>query len=101
MGYDTVSDRILSIRFRGKKTNITVIQVYAPTSTAEEKIRESFNIELQGKMDIVPKGDTLVIMGDLNAKVGRTDKKDTAIGRHGLGEHNKAGDSLISVRKMS
>ena len=95
MGYDTVSDRILSVRFRGKETNITVIQVYAPTSTAEEETRESFYIELQGKMERVPKGDTLVIMGDFNAKVGITDKKETAIGRYGLGECNEAGRRLI------
>src|SRR5678815_4842436 len=95
MGYDTVNDRILSVRFRGKEVNTTVIQVYAPTSTAEEEIRERFYTELQGKIDNVPKGDVLLIMGDFNAKVGRSDKIEALHGRYGLGERNEARERLI------
>ena len=64
----SVNDRILSVRFRGKETNTTI---YAPTSTTEE-IRERFYTDLLDKLDRVPKGDTMVIMGDFNAKVGCT-----------------------------
>jgi len=59
MGYDTVNDRILSVRFRGKETNTTIIQIYAPTSTTEEEIRERFYTDLQAKLDRFPTGDTI------------------------------------------
>lgn len=71
MGYDTVSDRILSVRFRGKKVNITIIQVYAPTSVAIEEEHERFYNELQSIIDKTPKGDVVMIIGDFNAKVGK------------------------------
>ena len=51
MGYDTVSDRILSVRFRGRKVNITIIQVYAPTSTASEEEQDNFFNKLQSTID--------------------------------------------------
>src|SRR6218665_2581152 len=57
MGYDTVSDRILSVRFRGRKVNITIIQVYAPTSTASDEEQDNFFIKLQSTIDRTPKGD--------------------------------------------
>src|ERR1700733_1041925 len=95
MGYDTISDRILSVRFQGKETNTTIIQVYAPTSAAKEEEHESFYSELQGKLDNVPKGDTMVIMGDFNAKVGRSNEKEPATGGFGLGERNEAGERLV------
>ena len=57
MGYDTVSDRILSVRFRG---SITIIQVYAPTSTASEEEQDNFFIKLQSTIDRTPKGDVTI-----------------------------------------
>ena len=71
MGYDTVSDRIVSVRFRGKKVNISIVQVYAPTSTASEEEHESFYNELQCTIDKTPKGDVVMVIGDFNAKVGK------------------------------
>ena len=62
--------RIISVRFQGKPFNITVIQVYAPASTAEEAEVERFYEDLQNLLELTPKKDVLFIIGDWNAKVG-------------------------------
>ena len=59
---------MISVRFQGKPFNITVIQVYAPTSNAEEA--EQFCEDLQNLLELTPKKDVLFIIGDWNAKVG-------------------------------
>ena len=61
---------MISVRLQGKPFNITVIQVYAPTSNAEEAKGEQFYEDLQDLVEITPKKDVLFIIGDLNAKVG-------------------------------
>ena len=60
---------MISVRFQGK-FNITVIQVYAPTSNAEEAEVERFYDDRQGLLELTPKEDDLFIIGDWNAKVG-------------------------------
>ena len=64
------NDRMISVHFQGKPFNITVIQVYAPTSNAEEAEVERFYEVLQGLLELTPKKDVLFIIGDWNAKVG-------------------------------
>ena len=62
---------MISVRFQGKRTfNITVIQVYAPTSNTEEAEIERFYEDLQDLLELTPKKDVLFIIGDCNAKVG-------------------------------
>ena len=61
---------MISVRFRGKPFNITVIQVYAPTSNAEETEVERFYEDLQELLELTPQKDVLFIIGDWNAKVG-------------------------------
>ena len=96
MGYNTVSDRILSVRFRGGKVNTTIMQIYAPTSMAAEEEQEAFYIDLQSTIDKTPKGDILMIMGDFNAKVGEDNKgRNEVLGRYGLGKQNEAGERLV------
>ena len=60
---------MISVHFQGKPFNITVIQVYAPTSNAEEAEVERFYKDLQDLLELTPKKDTLSIIGDWNAKV--------------------------------
>ena len=62
------NDRMISARFQGKPFSITVIQVYAPTSNAEEAEVEWFYEDLQDLLEITPKKDVLFITGDWNAK---------------------------------
>ena len=61
---------MISVRFQGKPFNITVIQVYAPTSNAKEAEVEQFYEDLQDFSELTPKKDVLSIIGDWNAKVG-------------------------------
>ena len=68
LGCSLKNGRMISVRFQGKPFNITVIQVYAPTSNAEEA--EQFCEDLQNLLELTPKKDVLFIIGDWNAKVG-------------------------------
>ena len=61
---------MISVHFQGKPFNITVIQVYAPNSKAEEAEVEQFYEDLQDLLELKPKKDVLFIIGDWNAKVG-------------------------------
>ena len=70
LGCNLKNDRMISVRFQGKPFNITVIQVYAPTSNAEEAEVERFHEDLQDLLELTPKKDVLFIIGDWNAKVG-------------------------------
>ena len=70
LGCNFKNDRMISVRFQGKPFNITVIQVYAPTSNAEEAEVEWFYEDLQELLELTPKKDVLFTIGDWNAKVG-------------------------------
>ena len=61
---------MISVRFQGKPFNITVIQLYAPTSNAEEAEVERFYEDIQDLVELAPQKDVLFIIGDWNAKVG-------------------------------
>ena len=62
---------MISVHFKGKSYNITVIQFYAPTRNAEEAEVEQFYEDLQDLLELTPPKDVLFIIGDWNAKVGR------------------------------
>ena len=62
LGYSLKNDTMISVRFQGKSFNITVIQVYAPTSNTEEA--EHFYEELQDLLELTPKKDVLFIIAD-------------------------------------
>ena len=85
---------MISVHFQGKPFNITVIQVYAPTSNAEEAEVERFYEGLQDLLELTPKKDVLFIIGDWNAKVGSQETPGVT-GRFGLGIQNEAGQRLI------
>ena len=67
LGCNLKNDRMISVRFQGKPFNITVIQVYAPTSNTEEAKDEWFYEALQDLLELTPKKDVLFIIGDWNA----------------------------------
>ena len=70
LGCNLKNDRIISVRSQGKPFNIVVIQVYAPTSNAEEAEVERFYEEVQDLLKLTTKKDVLFIVGDWNTKVG-------------------------------
>ena len=75
---------MISVRFQGKPFNITVIQVYAPTNSAEEVEVEWFYEDLQELLELTPQKDVLFITGDWNAKLGSQDIPGVT-GKFGLG----------------
>ena len=85
---------MISVRLQGKPFNITVIQVYAPTSNTEEAEVEQFYEDLQDLLELTPKRDVLFILGDWNAKVGSQETPGVT-GKFGLGMQNEAGQNLI------
>ena len=78
---------MISVHFQGKPFNITVIQVYAPTSNAEEAEAERFHEDLQDLLELTPKKDVLFIIGDWNAKVG-SQETPRVTGKFALGMQN-------------
>ena len=85
---------MISVRFQGKPFNITIIQVYAPTSNTEEAEVEWFYEDLQDLLELTPQKDVLFILGDWNAKVGSQETPGVT-GKFGLGMRNEAGQRLI------
>ena len=94
LGCNLKNDRITSIHFQGKPFNITVIQVYAPTSNAEEAEVEQFYEDLQDLLELTPPKGVLFIIGDWIAKVG-SQETPRVTGKFGLGIQNEAGQRLI------
>ena len=90
------NDRMISVLFQGKPFNITVIQVYAPTSNAEEAEVEWFYEGLQDLLEITPKKEVLFITGDWHAKV-ESQETPGVTGKFGLGIQNEAGQRLIEI----
>ena len=85
---------MISARLQGKPFNITVIQVYAPTSNSEETEVEQFYEDLHDLLELTPKKDVLFIIGDWNAKV-RCQETPGVTGKFDLGMRNEAGQRLI------
>ena len=87
---------MISVCFQGKPFNITVIQVYAPTSNVEEVEVEQFYEDLQDLLELTPKKDVLFIIGDWNTKVGSQEIPGVR-GKFGLGVQNEAGQRLMEL----
>ena len=87
-GCNLKNNRIISVRFQGKPFSITVIQVYVPTSNAEEA--EQFYEDLKDLLELTPKKDVLFIIRDWNTKAGSQETPGVT-GRFGLGMRNEAG----------
>ena len=94
LGCDLKNNRMISVRFQSKPFNIIIIQVYAPTSNAEEAEVERFYEDLQDLLELTPKKDVLFMIGDWNAKVGSQETRGVT-GKFGLGMWNEAGQRLI------
>ena len=85
---------MISVRLQGKPFNITLIQVYAATSNAEEAEVKWFYEDLQDLLELTSKRDVLFIIGDWNSKVGSQETPGIG-GKFGLGVQNEAGQRLI------
>ena len=85
---------MILVHFQGKPFNITVIQVYAQSSNAEEAEVEQCCEDLQDPLELIPKKDVLFIIGNWNSKVGSQETPGVT-GKFGLGIRNEAGQRLI------
>ena len=85
---------MISVHFQGKPFNIKVIQAYVPTTNTEEAEVEWFYECLQDLLELTPKKDVLLIIGDWNEKVG-SEETPGVTGKFGLGIRNEAGQKLI------
>ena len=81
---------MILLHFQGKPFNITVIQVYATTTNAEEAEVEQFCEGLQDLLELTPKADVLFIIGDWNAEI-ESQEIPGVTGKFGLGVQNKVG----------
>ena len=91
---------MISVHFQGKPFNITVIQVYAPTTNAEEAEVEQFYEDLQDLLELTPKKDVVFIIGDWNAKVGSQEILGV-IDKFGLEVQNEAGQRIREFCKQN
>ena len=89
---------MISVSFQGKPFSITIIQVYALTSNAEEAEVECFYEDLQGLLELTPKRDVLFIIGEWNSKVGSQEIPGVT-GKSGLGVQNEAGQRLTVLAR--
>ena len=85
---------MISVHFQDIPFNITIVQVYPPTSNAEEAEVEQFYEDLQDLLELTPKKDVLFIIWDWNARVGSQETPGVT-GKFGLGVQNEAGQRLI------
>ena len=93
LGCNLKNDRMISVGLQGKAFNITVMQVYAPTSNTEEAEVERFYEDLQDLLELTPKKDVLFIIGNHSAKVG-SQAIPGVTGKYGLGVQYEAGQRL-------
>ncbi|XP_028178544.1 craniofacial development protein 2-like [Ostrinia furnacalis] len=96
LGYEPVSDRIMSIKLKATPINLNIVQVYAPTSSYSIEMLENFYSDLERTISKIPSREMLMIIGDLNAKIGENAQTlGHVAGPYGLGKRNERGERLI------
>ena len=94
MGFLPISRRVMVVKIEGKPFNLAIIQAYAPTAEHSEEDIEEFYEDLEKACKHVASTDIMVVMGDMNAKIGKG-RVDRYVGEFGLGERNDRGDRLL------
>ena len=94
--WEPISDRIMKARFNSKHCKLTIILCYAPTNESDKEDKEDWYEQLQQAAAKVPQHDMLLIIGDMNAKVGYDNSNcERAMGKHGCGVMNDNGERLV------
>ena len=93
-----INERLMVARFNSSYAKLTVIVCYAPTEVAEDADKEVFYDKLQETVESTPRHDVLLVLGDLNAKVGQDNTgKESTMGTHGCGTRNDNGERLVEL----
>ncbi|XP_012943709.1 uncharacterized protein LOC101861615 [Aplysia californica] len=96
MEWKPINSRMMTLRLRGKHTNTSIIQCYAPTNDSEDESKDYFYEQQQRELTSIPRHDLIVVMGDLNAKVGEDNTNyERTMGQHGTGTRNENGERLV------
>ena len=95
LGFEPVNERICKIRIKGRFRNITLICVYAPTEDAASEEKESFYEEVNNTLRRIPRYDLTILLGDLNAKIGKEDFIRPVSGLYSLHEETNDNGSLL------
>ena len=96
MEWKPVNSRIIQARLKGRHTNLSITQCYAPTNDSNDRDKEAFYEQLQATFENVHCRDLLLVMGDLNAKVGSDNLNfERVMGREGCGVQNDSGERLV------
>jgi hypothetical protein len=98
MEWTPVSDRILVARFKSRARNVSIVHVYAPTNTSSVDVKDEFYSLLSSALNNVRRGDILIVMGDLNARVGSDNTGyELFMGKHGVGTRNDNGERFVDL----
>ena len=97
MEWESINERLIKARFNSKYCKLTIIQCYAPTNDSEDELTRDRYEQLQAEVAKVPYHDMLLVMGDMNAKIGshNTDR-ERAMGSQGCGTINNNGERLVN-----
>ncbi|XP_038055161.1 craniofacial development protein 2-like [Patiria miniata] len=97
IGYNPISERIITARLHTQIGAITIIQIYAPTSASSDEDIDSFYDQLQQAINQIPSQDIQIVMVDFNAKVGTDwESWNGILGKFGLGDANDRGERLLN-----
>jgi exonuclease III len=95
IGFEPYNERLCKLRIKGKYNNITLINVYAPTEDHTEETKEHFYDNLQYLLDKIPKNDTVIILGDVNAQLGKERLCNDITGQYTLHEETNRNGELL------
>ena len=94
--WQCVSERIVVVKLKVCREQLTFVQLYAPTNDSTSEVKEHFYSELQKVIEKVGRKETLIVMGDLNTRVGRDcETRGSVIGRHSEEVRNEGGEQLL------
>ena len=96
MEWKPINERLLYVRFNSKYAKLSIVVAYAPTENANDEDKDQFYEALQSTVEGIPKHDVLLLMGDMNARVGSNNKdRERVMGHHGEGDITDNGERLV------